>query len=175
MPLPDATRDDERLRALMPRLWRFARSLTGEASAADDLVQAALERALRAWDARRDDGALQAWLFSILYRRFIDEARRARRWQHLLGLLAASPPPLAPSPEQVHGERAMLAHFAQLPPEHRAVLMLVAVEGFSYQQAADTLGVPIGTVMSRLSRARERLRALGEGDSPVTPALRRIK
>ncbi|MDG2523768.1 RNA polymerase sigma factor [Stenotrophomonas sp. HITSZ_GD] len=175
MPLRDATADDDRLRALLPRLWRFARSLAGDPAAADDLVQSALERALRGWDARRDDQALQAWLFSILYRRFIDEARRARRWQRLLGLLAASPPPLAPSPEQIHGERVLLGHFGELPAEHRAVLMLVAVEGFTYQQAADTLGIPIGTVMSRLSRARERLRALGEGQAPLAPALRRIK
>ena len=62
MPLRDATADDDRLRALLPRLWCFARSLAGDPAAADDLVQSALERALRGWDARRDDQALQAWL-----------------------------------------------------------------------------------------------------------------
>lgn len=164
--------DDERLRALLPRLRRFARSLAGDAASADDLVQSALERALRRWHTRRDDAALQSWLFSILYRQFVDERRRAARWQRVLTLFVPQQADQSPSAERVHDGRALLAAFAQLPAEQRALLLLVAVEGFSYREAADTLGLPIGTVMSRLSRARDRLRTLGEGTTDtVTPAL----
>ncbi|HBK46246.1 MAG TPA: RNA polymerase sigma factor [Xanthomonadaceae bacterium] len=167
--------DDERLRALLPGLRRFARSLTGDAANADDLVQAALERALRRWATRREDDALQAWLFSIVYRQFLDEHRRAKRWQRVLGLFAPQQHTQSPSAEQVHAGRSMLALFAQLPAEQRALLLLVSVEGFSYREVADSLGIPIGTVMSRLSRAREKLRSLGEGGTPAAPALRVLK
>ena len=69
----------------------------------------------------------------------------------------------------------MLAAFARLPPDHRALLLLVSVEGFSYREAADMLGLPVGTVMSRLSRARERLRALTDEDAPAARTLRVLK
>ena len=166
--------DDDALQALLPRLRRFARSLAGDPAAADDLVQATLERALRRWHSRRDAEALQPWLFSILYRQFVDEHRRARRWQRVLGLLGAQDAPTAPSPEQVHADRLQLAAFARLPAEQRALLLLVAVEGFSYREAADTLGVPIGTVMSRLSRARDRLRAAADEAPNPTRRLRGV-
>lgn len=165
--------DDPRLRALLPRLRRFARSLAGEG--ADDIVQAALERALRRWDTRRDDDALQAWLFAIVYRQFVTEHRRARRWQRVLELFGAEPAEPAPSPERIHEGRATLAAFARLSPDQRALLLLVSVEGFSYREAADMLGLPIGTVMSRLSRARERLRALSDDDATSPRTLRVLK
>ena len=164
--------DEEALQVLLPRLRRFARSLAGDPAAADDLVQAALERALRRWGSR-DAAALQPWLFSILYRQFIDEQRRGRRWQRLLALLGAQDAPSAPSPEQIHADRLQLAAFARLPAEQRA-LLLVAVEGFSYREAADTLGVPIGTVMSRLSRARDRLRVAADEAPTPTRRLRGV-
>jgi RNA polymerase sigma-70 factor (ECF subfamily) len=166
--------DDDALQALLPRLRRFACSLAGDPASADDLVQATLERALRRWHSRRDAEALQPWLFSILYRQFVDEHRRARRWQRVLGLLGAHDAPTAPSPEQVHADRLQLAAFARLPAEQRALLLLVAVEGFSYREAADTLGVPIGTVMSRLSRARDRLRAAADEAPNPTRRLRGV-
>ncbi len=164
--------DDPRLSALLPRLRRFARSLAGDG--ADDIVQAALERALRRWDSRRDDEALQAWLFAIVYRQFVTEHRRARRWQRVMELFGAEPVDPSPSPERIHAGQAVLAAFARLPPDHRALLLLVSVEGFSYREAADMLGLPIGTVMSRLSRARERLRALTD-DAPSPRTLRVLK
>lgn len=169
------TFNDERLRALLPRLRRFARSLTADAASADDLVQASLERALRRWHTRREDDALQAWLFSIVYRQFIDGRRRAARWQRVAALFAPQQVATAPSTERVHEGRAVLAAFAQLPAEQRALLMLVSIEGFSYREAADALDLPIGTVMSRLSRARDRLRALDEGRIDLTPTLRVLK
>ncbi len=165
--------DDARLSALLPRLRRFARSLAGDA--ADDIVQSALERALRRWDSRRDDDALQAWLFAIVYRQFATEHRRARRWQRVLELFGAEPVEPSPSPERIHEGQAMLAAFARLSPDQRALLLLVSVEGFSYREAADMLGLPIGTVMSRLSRAREKLRALGDAGTPPPRTLRVLK
>ncbi len=165
--------DDPRLSALLPRLRRFARSLAGDG--ADDIVQAALERALRRWDSRRDDEALQAWLFAIVYRQFVTEHRRARRWQRVMELFGTEPVELAPSPERIHEGQSVLAAFARLPPDHRALLLLVSVEGFSYREAADMLELPIGTVMSRLSRAREKLRALTDDDAPSPRTLRVLK
>ncbi len=166
--------DEDRLHELIPRLRQFARALSRDAANADDLVQATLERALRAWSSRNKEGALQSWLFSILYRQFIDEQRRAKRWQRVLDVVGVAEEPYAPSAERVNEGRATLAAFAGLPTEQRAILLLVSVEGFSYREAADTLGVPIGTVMSRLSRAREKLRHLAEGRAS-TPALRILK
>ncbi|QNN45455.1 RNA polymerase sigma factor [Thermomonas brevis] len=170
--------DERELQALLPALRRFARSLCADATDAEDLVQAALERALSGWRGRRDRAALQPWLFSILYRRFLDERRREARWSRLRALFAGraeEEPELAPSPERVHAGREQLAAFVRLPAEQRAVLLLVAVEGFGYREAAETLGVPVGTVMSRLSRARERLHALDAGDRTDAPALRILK
>jgi len=167
------TLDDATLTLLIPPLRRFARSLVGSSDIADDLVQTALERALSTRARLRDPDAIQPWLFSILYRQFIDHTRRERRRQRLLSLLA-QPPTYAPSAAHITEHNATLAAFSRLAPEQRALLLLVSVEGFSYQQAADTLGVPIGTIMSRLSRARERLRALSEG-TPAAQPLRRLK
>ncbi|KIQ98329.1 sigma-70 family RNA polymerase sigma factor [Lysobacter sp. A03] len=167
--------DDERLRALLPRLRRFARSLTADAASADDLVQSTLERALRRRHTRREDAALQAWLFSILYRQFMDERRRAARWHRVLALVAPQQEASSPSAERVHDGRAVLDAFEQLPTEQRALLMMVSIEGFTYREAADALGVPIGTVMSRLSRARDRLRTMDEGHTDLSAVLRVLK
>jgi len=166
--------DEDRLHELIPRMRQFARGLTRDATAADDLVQATLERALRAWSSRSKQDALQSWLFSILYRQFIDEQRRAKRWRRVLDVVGVADEPHAPSAERVNEGRDALAAFAELPDEQRAILLLVGVEGFSYREVADTLAVPLGTVMSRLSRARDKLRRLSEGRAP-TPALRILK
>lgn len=164
--------DDERLRALLPSLRRFARSLVDDVADADDLVQSALVRALARWDSRREDAALQSWLFSIVYRQFVDDHRRRSRWQRVLAFFGMQVPESAPTPERVHESCAQLAAFAQLTAEQRALLMLVGVEGFGYREVAEMLGVPLGTVMSRLSRAREKLRMLGEGGG--APSLRML-
>ncbi|GAB3051295.1 sigma-70 family RNA polymerase sigma factor [Stenotrophomonas tumulicola] len=166
--------DEEQLRTLLPGMRRFARSLVADAGSADDLVQAALERALSRWRTRRDSEALRPWLFQILYRQFIDETRRNARRQRLALLFGAQAQEAAPSAERVHDGRAVLAQFNQLPSDHRALLMLVAVEGFSYREAADALGLPMGTVMSRLSRARDRLRMLEEGQTHTNRPLRGV-
>jgi RNA polymerase sigma-70 factor (ECF subfamily) len=174
MPARPPPLDDQTLHALIPRLRRFARSLTGDAAAADDLVQAALERALTRGADLRDPAALQAWLFSVLYRAFVDEHRRMARWKRIARLFSAEDDASAPTPEHVFDARTSLAGFACLTPEQRALLMLVSVEGLAYREAADALGIPVGTVMSRLSRARQALRAMQE-ETPPTPALKALR
>lgn len=166
--------DDAELRELLPRLRRFAQWLTREPSSADDLVQGTLERALSRWRSKRPEGDLRAWLFSILYRQFLDGQRRAKRHARLLSLFGREEEPQSSSLDDIAIAHSTLAAFAQLPTEQRALLLLVSVEGLSYQEAANSLQIPIGTVMSRLSRARKALRALSEGESPLPP-LRRLK
>ena len=174
MPARSPPLDDDLLHALIPRLRRFARSLASDAAAADDLVQATLERALTRGAEMRDPAALQAWLFSVLYRVFLDEHRRAARWKRIARLFSADGDASPPTPDQVFDARTSLAGFACLTPEQRALLMLVSVEGLAYREAAETLGIPVGTVMSRLSRARQALRALQE-ETPSVPALKALR
>lgn len=166
--------DDDELRELLPRLRRFALWLTREPASADDLVQASLERALSRWRSKRPDGELRAWLFSILYRLFLDGQRRAKRHARWLSLFGHEEEPRTTALDELIVAHATLAAFARLPTEQRALLLLISVEGLSYQEAASSLDIPIGTVMSRLSRARKALRALSDGNSPL-PALRRLK
>ena len=155
---------DALLRQLLPRLRRFALRLARDPAAADDLVQATLERALTRWPGRRPQGDVRAWLFTILYRQFLDSQRRARRYARLLGWFAGSDA-VAPSAEREAIARSALDTFERLPEAQRALLWLVCVEGLSYKAVADLFDVPLGTVMSRLSRARGALRDLNEGQS----------
>ncbi|WP_424683681.1 RNA polymerase sigma factor [Frateuria sp. YIM B11624] len=166
---------DDALRDLLPRLRRFALWLTRDLSSADDLVQATLERALSRWSSRREEASLRSWLFAILYRQFLDGRRRAQRHAWLLGRLRTEEDePQAPSAEREAVAQAMLQAFGRLNPEQRSLLLWVTVEGLSYQEVAQILDVPIGTVMSRLSRARAALRRLGEGET-THPSLRVLK
>ncbi|ERH62825.1 hypothetical protein N172_08220 [Pantoea dispersa EGD-AAK13] len=162
---------DDEIRALLPHLQRFALGLTRERMAAEDLVQNTLVKAL---DAARDETrSLRAWLFSILWHQFIDGERRRKRWQAIMTLFSRAEP-FAESAEHHAIADEMLALFARLPADSRALLLLVNVEGMRYQEAADTLDIPLGTVMSRLSRARKQLQHMTEGlPAPVT--LRRLK
>ncbi|MFJ2332808.1 sigma-70 family RNA polymerase sigma factor [Pseudomonas helleri] len=164
---------DEQLRELMPSLRRFALSLTRHASNADDLVQNCLERALGSVASKRPDGDLRAWLFTILYRQFVDNHRRTRRYARMLEFFTGRDD-AQPSTERTVIAQTTLQAFDQLSTEQRALLLWISVEGLSYQQVADILEVPIGTVMSRLSRARQALRALSEGEI-TRPVLRRLK
>ena len=164
---------DEQLRELMPSLRRFALSLTRHASNADDLVQNCLERALGSVASKRPDGDLRAWLFTILYHQFVDNHRRTRRYARMLEFFTGRDD-AQPSTERTVIAQTTLQAFDQLSTEQRALLLWISVEGLSYQQVADILEVPIGTVMSRLSRARQALRALSEGEI-TRPALRRLK
>ena len=162
---------DDALRDLLPRLRRFALWLARDPASADDLVQATLERALSRWPGRREDASLRSWLFAILYRQFLDGRRRAQRQAWLFGRLRLEEEPQGPSAEREAVAQSMLQAFARLGPEQRSLLLWVSVEGLSYQEVAQILDVPIGTVMSRLSRARQALRRLCEGDT-TPPSLR---
>jgi RNA polymerase sigma-70 factor, ECF subfamily len=168
------------LEPLIPALRRYARSFAKDKSAADDLVQDTLERAVSRWFQRRADGDARAWVFSILHNLAISGLRQAARRRHHLPLDDARESDIAVPFAQEDGirRRDILTALSRLPEDQRGVLLLVSVEDMSYTEAAGILDVPIGTVMSRLARARSRLRKLLEDDSTVAsgrPQLRRIK
>jgi RNA polymerase sigma-70 factor (ECF subfamily) len=156
------------LEPLIPALRRFARALARDAEIADDLVQDTLVRALRA-EHLFHGGDLRTWLFTILLN--LDRNRRrglARR--PMLAVIEEADPPGAPGSDG--SGRDIARGLALLPAEQREVLLLVTLEGMSYREAAETQSVPIGTIMSRLSRARTALRAHLE---ETRPPLRRVK
>jgi RNA polymerase sigma-70 factor, ECF subfamily len=157
----------------IPALRRYAWSLLRNASNADDLVQDCLLRALDRFDTRISKGDLRPWLFTIMHNIYISDWRRLRlRNQVMIEGVEADLglPPTQPVNTEM---RDTLRALAELAEEQRQVLLLVAVEGFGYGDAAVILNVPVGTVMSRLSRARDRLRELVEGRE--RPLLRRVK
>ncbi|HEY4893509.1 MAG TPA: sigma-70 family RNA polymerase sigma factor [Reyranella sp.] len=161
------------LEPLIPALRRYAYALLRNHAAADDLVQDTLERALSHWTSRRPDGELRAWLFSILRNLHIDAYRQARRRGAEVEIDEDDHRETATRQETALEARDVLAALDQLPEEQKSLLLLIGVEDFSYEEAARIVGVPIGTVMSRLSRARQRLRSIVE-HGPVT-LLRRVK
>ena len=155
---------------LIPALRRYARALVRHRSNADDLVQDCLERAVSRWSQRRD-GDVRAWLFAILHNLAIDQFRRSAAQARHVSIDETDEDHFgeAAVQEQKLMHRDVLNKLARLPEDQRAVLLLVAVEDLSYSDAAKVLGIPVGTVMSRLSRARERLQQLIEGtvDTPT--------
>ena len=147
------------LTAQIPALRRYATALLGHATAADDLVQDCVERALRQADSLLDPLRMGAWLRSILHNLHIDAVRRNRRQGVKVDLAEVDNTLAAVVPPRDHATvidmgRAMAA----LSVEHRQILLLIGLEGLNYREAAAELDVPIGTIMSRLARARERLR-----------------
>ena len=162
----------DRVMQQVPALRRYARALTGEHSAADDLVQDCLERALsRAHLWRRPD-SLRGWLFAIMHNVHANHRRAAARRPQINELNEDTHSAVAPSQlDSVHVSQVAAA-VGLLAEDQRRVLLLVALEGMKYEEVARLLGVPVGTVMSRLSRARDRLRELMRRGAP---ALRRVK
>ena len=152
---------------MIPALRRYARALVRNAATADDLVQDCLERAVSHWHQRRD-GSVRAWLFTILHNLAVSQFRRAATRGRHMPIDDAGERELVSAAAQEHrlAYQDVLNKLARLPEEQRAVLLLVAVEDFSYAEAAKMLDVPVGTVMSRLSRARERLQQEMEGAAP---------
>ena len=166
--LADATGDPAPLlEAYIPGLRRFAQALLrGDRERADDLVQDTLERALSSWRLRRAESELRGWLYTILYNRFLSDRERRKRRSACDALTEIEDelPGVEGGQHSALEYRDFLRAFATLPVEQRSVLLLVAVEDLSYEEAARVQGVPIGTVMSRLSRGRERLRRLTGSD-----------
>jgi RNA polymerase sigma-70 factor, ECF subfamily len=158
----------------IPKLRRYARALTGERSAADDLVQDTLERALTRFHLWRHGSDLRAWLFTIMHNLYVNQARSQALRRH--ESLETEPEAMAMSaPEPNWLEiRDLDGALARLPDEQRTVLLLIGLEQFTYDEAARILGVPIGTVMSRLSRGRERLRTILAVEARSAP-LKRVK
>lgn len=151
----------------IPRLRRYARSLVGDRYVAEDLVQDTLERAWNKFSLWRPGSDLRAWLFTIMHNVFVNEARR-RRYE-IEQLMEEVPPVLVRATQSEQLElRDVDRVLRSLPVDQREVLLLVAVEQLTYQEVSNALKIPIGTVMSRLSRARERLRQLLGGRSLVS-------
>src|ERR1700716_1080566 len=160
----------------LPRLRRYARALTGDRYAGDDLVQDTLERALSRFAFFRQGSKLDSWLLTIMHNIFISQLRHQ-----------AARPPVDSLDEQfvesaVRGSegdmldlRDLDRALAQLPADQREVLLLISLEDLSYEEAARVLGVPLGTVMSRLSRGRERLRSVLAGDSSAATEVAHLK
>jgi RNA polymerase sigma-70 factor (ECF subfamily) len=149
----------------IPNLRRYARALIGDREGADDLVQDTLERAVRKFHLWRP-GDLRAWLFSIMHNVFVNQLK-ARRIAYEVEIddSIAAPMSSVTSTDLMDLDRALAA----LSPDQREVVLLVALEDMTYAEVARALGIPIGTVMSRLSRAREKLRRLMEGDTVRSP------
>lgn len=164
---------------LIPALRRYARTLLNDRSAADDLVQDCLERAIAHWEERRADGNVRSWIFAILHNLAVTQLRRRTAQMPHVDLAAVEMwLSLPASQEDGLNYRALLAALRELPDDQRVVLLLVGVEDLSYTEAARVLSVPIGTVMSRLSRAREKLHAslsIDARNSSGRPHLRRVK
>ena len=158
----------------IPALRRYAWALCRRsAHDADDLVQDCLLRALARWHLRRTDGSVRAWLFAILHNQFVTLCRKEMRRPKLATFDEADGPETDAAQPHAAYLSDVAAALDTLPDDQRAVLLLVGVEDLSYEEAAHSLGIPVGTVMSRLSRGRERLRQVMDGHRSV--ALRRVK
>ena len=160
--------DSHQILEHIPRLRRYARALLGDRYAADDLVQDTLERAWNKFHLWRPGSDLRAWLFTIMHNVFVNQVRSKRseieKTMEELPVVAVRATQ-SDSLEIAGVERALRA----LPDEQREVLILVAIEEMTYDEVSRALAIPIGTVMSRLSRARERMRRLIAGVQPAVP------
>lgn len=167
-----ANRNDTVLKHI-PGLRRYARALTGSAAEADDLVQESLSRALARRDAAGEIRSLRAYLFTILHNAHIDRLNDRRRWAYSIPPEVLENRLAQPAPQ--HGQlelNDLVSALQRLPEEQRQAVLLVGYEGLSYRDAAAAMNVPVGTVMSRLSRGREALRRMMSGN-PQTGLRRR--
>lgn len=150
----------------IPALRRFAWALTRRTDEADDLVQDCMERALTRGHSFQGHGTLRAWMFSVLHNLFVSSRRRSTR-RRTVPLEDAPEPWHPPGQDLGIAVHEILTALELLPPEQRAVLLLVGVEDLTYEETALALDVPVGTVMSRLSRGRARLRHILSETPPL--------
>lgn len=162
------------MEACIPALRRYASALLSSRQDADDLVHDCLVRALERLHTRREDVAIRVWLFAIMHNLFISQLRKAkvRRVEPLDEGSGAELGVRATQEDRLQW-RDLLRGLDSLPGEQRTIVLLVSVENLSYAEVARVLGIPIGTVMSRLARGRERLRQLTGQE--VRPMLRRVQ
>ena len=154
--------DDQQLLTWVPRLRRYARALAGNRDDADDLVQDTLERACAKSALWRSVADMRAWLFGIMHNLHVDGVRRPRLSTVTLDDATPEAPVAATQDDRLEVLDLQTA-LERLPVEQKEIMLLVALEDMSYAEVALSLGIPIGSVMSRLSRGRERLRSLLEG------------
>src|SRR5438874_8220917 len=148
------------LEAEIPRLRRYARALTRDVSRADDLVQNCLTRALGKQHLWQPGTDLRAWLFTILHNQHVNDVRRSVREGNTVSIDHAPALTVEASAIDVLQLRDLERALAKLAPEQRQVILLIGLEGMSYEEVASILDIPIGTVRSRLSRGRGQLRIL---------------
>ena len=160
--------DSAEMVACIPRLRRYARALVGDRTPADDLVQDTLERAWSRFHLWRRGSDMRAWLFSIMHNVYVDQLRRPALAAQAFDDAALDVPTRA-SQNDLLEVRDLETALRSLPDEQREILLLVALEQMTYEEVAKTLHIPLGTVMSRLSRGRARLRAVMDGQPLVTP------
>ena len=153
--------DGQRIVELIPRLRRYARALVGDRARADDLVQDTLERALVKFHLWRPGSDLRAWLFTVMHNVQVNQVRASR--DHAMLDDDGDEMAVAPTQGAALEIRDLERALALIPSEQREVLLLIALEDMSYAEVANALGIPIGTVMSRLSRVREKLRGMMYG------------
>lgn len=160
----------------IPHLRRYARALAKDPVLADDLVQDCLERALRKWRLWKPKGRMRSWLFRMLFRVYLNQKHQIRRKAADITLEDGPEPVSETAPPSIGVEIRETAQAVDDLPEHqRAAILLVALEDMNYDEAAWILNVPVGTLRSRLSRARETLRNVARVAEPESPPLRRIK
>jgi RNA polymerase sigma-70 factor, ECF subfamily len=156
--------------ANLPRLRRYAAGLSGSLAAGDDLVQDCIERALTHAESLKNAERMGAWLRSIVYNLYTDEIRRRRRRGQNVDIMDMSNDiALSTNPGGHDPQGEILRALDGLSAEHRQILLLAGMEGLEYREIAEELGIPIGTVMSRLARARERLRRSLETENGLPP------
>ncbi len=160
--------DTKGIAAHIPQLRRYARALTGDYSAAEDLVQDTLERAWKRLGLWRSGSNLRAWLFTIMHNIFINQVRSEPRKQHQNLEHSTLPGSGSRAPEDRLELEDLNKALRRLSNEQREVILLIGLEQMSYDEAAKVLGIPIGTVMSRLSRGREQLRAIMNGSNSTS-------
>lgn len=165
---------------MIPALRRYARGLLGDIETSDDIVQDCLEKVVANWHRRRNDDP-RSWMFAILHNLAVNKMRQTKRRGKSVPIedLPEASNVGAPTQEQTVFSHDVMAAVERLPHDHRSILLLISVEDLTYAEAAKVLDVPLGTVMSRLSRAREQLRILLENPPSnalsAVPHIRRVK